>query len=388
MPAAERLKILCVDDEPNILAGLALHLERRYDIATATSGADGLKNLEDNPSIAIVISDMRMPEMDGATFLGHVRQLRPDSVRILLTGQTDMNSAIAAINEGQIFRFLTKPCPPDVLLDAVQAAAEQYRLITSERILLEQTLKGCIKTLMDVLALAHPLTFGRVSRIKQSAKALVSAMKLPPSWQLEVATMMSQIGCLNLPASTNEKLYYGRPLSADEQAMTERLPVIAEGLLANIPRLEDVRDIVLHQDRRFNGANGPPDGPRREKIPLGARILKVVIDYDQLEAAGLSPTIALDTMRSRIGWYDPEILAKFSELRGSREKKYEIRELPLSELLVGMVLADDWRASTGVLLAPRGYEVTRHLLERISNSSTDVQKQQVRVITEVLEPEI
>src|SRR5437868_1164007 len=148
MQTEGRPKILCVDDEPNILAGLALHLERRYEVATATSGAAGLEYLERDGSTAVVLSDMRMPEMDGAAFLSQVRQLRPDSVRLLLTGQTDIAAAIAAINQGQIFRFLSKPCPPDILMDAVKAAVEQHRLVTSERVLLEQTLRGSIKTLM------------------------------------------------------------------------------------------------------------------------------------------------------------------------------------------------------------------------------------------------
>src|SRR5438128_895627 len=157
METENRPRILCVDDEPAILAGLSLILGRRNDVVTALGGAAGLEEIEKNPAPWIVLSDMRMPGMDGATFLGQVRKRAPDTIRILLTGQSDIASCIAAVNHGQIFRFLSKPCPPDVLFATLESAVEQYRLITSERVLLEQTLRGSIKSLIDILSLANPL---------------------------------------------------------------------------------------------------------------------------------------------------------------------------------------------------------------------------------------
>jgi DNA-binding NtrC family response regulator len=160
---SEQLHVLCVDDEPKILEGVALHLRRHYRISMATSGTEGLAIVGGSDPPAVVVSDMRMPEMDGATFLGKVKEQAPDIVRLLLTGQADMTSAIAAVNQGQIFRFLTKPCNAQTLLAAIAAAAEQYRLLTAERELLEKTLRGSIKALTEVLSLANPLIFGRAN---------------------------------------------------------------------------------------------------------------------------------------------------------------------------------------------------------------------------------
>jgi DNA-binding NtrC family response regulator len=112
MSATERTKILCVDDEPRVLEGLALHLGRIFEMVTATSGREGLEVLAGQGPFTVVLSDMRMPGMDGAAFLSKVRQAAPDTTRMLLTGDTDLQAAIAAVNEGQIFRFLTKPCAP------------------------------------------------------------------------------------------------------------------------------------------------------------------------------------------------------------------------------------------------------------------------------------
>ncbi len=105
-------KVLCVDDEPRVLEALQRHLRERFEVLTATSGARAVDIIQQHKDLAVVVSDMRMPEMDGATLLRHARVLRPSAVRVLLTGQADMAAAIKAINEGQIFRFLTKPCAP------------------------------------------------------------------------------------------------------------------------------------------------------------------------------------------------------------------------------------------------------------------------------------
>ena len=107
----QRPKVLCVDDEPRVLEGLSLHLRRMYEVEVATSGNAGLAVLERDKTFAVVISDMRMPGMNGAVFLSRSREIAPDAVRMLLTGQTDMTSAVQAVNVGQIFKFLTKPCP-------------------------------------------------------------------------------------------------------------------------------------------------------------------------------------------------------------------------------------------------------------------------------------
>jgi DNA-binding NtrC family response regulator len=120
---------------------------RMSESTTATSGKAGLERLSSDGPFAVVVSDMRMPEMNGAAFLAQVRERAPDTVRVLLTGQADLDSAIAAVNEGQIFRFLTKPCAPEMLISSLRAAEEQHRLITAERVLLEQTLHGAVKAL-------------------------------------------------------------------------------------------------------------------------------------------------------------------------------------------------------------------------------------------------
>jgi response regulator RpfG family c-di-GMP phosphodiesterase len=386
--AAQRPRILCVDDEPQVLEGLALNLRRHYEVHLAGGGAEGLQRLEQDGPFAVVMSDMRMPGMTGAVFLAHVRLQSPDSVRLLLTGHADLDAAVTAINTGHIFRFLAKPCPTDQLLAAVEAAVDQYLLVNAERVLLEQTLRGSIKALTDILALQNPLAFGQATRAKTHVTALGRLLGLEELWPIEVAAMLCTIGTVTLAPETVEKLYEARPLTLAEQGMVKRLPAVTEQLLANIPRLEPVREILANLEIRFGGeAHGPATGgalaTRRwgAPVPLGARILQLVLDYDALESQGLACTTALDTLRGRRGAHDPELLASFATMLGSQARQSVVEELYLAHLLPGMVFVQDVRTVSGILLISRGYEVTTSLLERIDNVSRNSGvKEPVRVM--------
>jgi len=369
MKTDEPLRVLCVDDEQSVLDALSRCLRTRYSVQTASSAIAALKLLEHEKPFMAVISDLKMPDMDGVSFLAEVRATAPDTIRILLTGHADLEAAMAAVNEGHIFRFLTKPCPPRLLLMAVDAAAEQHRLIMAERVLLQQTLRGSIKALTDVLGLANPAAFGRASRARQGISKLAEHLGLHDQWQVEVAAMLSQIGCVTLPPDVTEKLYHGQALTQTELAMTDRLPEITEQLLANIPRLETVREILRYQNKRFDGTGPPDDGVRREAIPWGARALKAVLDLDSLQAQGMSTQAALDTMSQRRGWYDESILQALAEIHGSVSPQLIETELSLWSLQAGMIFAEDVTTPTGLLLVARGQEVTPSLLERIKNFS-------------------
>jgi CheY-like chemotaxis protein len=356
---------------------LSLHLGRRYQMFRAESGTQGLAVLHVERDIAVVISDMRMPLMDGAAFLSKARKLTPDSVRMLLTGQTDIESAIAAINEGQIFRFLAKPTPPNVLLAAVEAALEQHRLITSERVLLQQTLLGSMKTLSDVLALTSPVAFGRSMRVRQLVCAMAEHLGLEQSWRLEMAAMFSQLGSVSLPDATLERMCRGERLDEGEQAMVTRANQLTDQLLGNIPRLEGVRDLLV---AAFNPApsNGAATASARA-LQRGGDLIRLALEFDTLECEGNEPAVAINTIRGRGHRYDADLLTALQTLRGGEERREEVRELRIAELRPGMVFMEDVKLRNGVLLVARGYEVTASFLARVRNHEGNVH-QPVRVL--------
>src|ERR1700686_4919224 len=166
-------KILFVDDEPAALEGYRRLLHRSFDVDTAVGAAEGLEKIAESGPYAVVVSDMRMPEMDGAAFLAMVREVAPDTVRLAITGYADLETAGRAINEGSIFRFLTKPCEKSTLVAALTAAQEQHRLITAEKELLEKTLSGSIHVLTGMLSLVNPAAASRVPGIRLCVDHLV-----------------------------------------------------------------------------------------------------------------------------------------------------------------------------------------------------------------------
>ncbi len=382
MPRGNLPRILMVDDEPRILEAHQRNLRFYFNIVTATSGSMGLEALARDGPFAVAVSDLRMPEMDGVAFLRLVHEREPDTVRVLFTGHPDLESAIASVNDGAIFRFLTKPCPPEFLRQAIDLAVRQNQLITSERVLLEQTLHGSVKALTEVLAMVSPVAFGRAARVCQTVKELQQAFSVPVRWPAEVAAMLSQLGCVTLPPRALEKFYRGDVLEAGEQAMIDRLPSLVEGILANIPRIDQVREILRYQARHFDGTGAPHDGVSGEAIPWGARALRIALDLDVLESQDLPAAEVFSTLNGREGRYDPVMLHTLMQLRGgeSGAAQLVIKELPLEDLKRGMVLLDDIKTIKGLLLVPHGQEVTHSMIERLRNFSVEMGvRQPIRV---------
>lgn len=379
-----RPRVLCVDDEPNVLEGLARTLRSLFIVETAVGGGRGLDVLREQGPFTIVMSDLRMPRMTGVEFLAKAREMAPDSVRVLLTGQGDLEAAIGAVNEGSIFRFLTKPCPTGTLVKSLMACAEQHRLLTAERVLLEQTLRGSVKTLTDILALTNPAAFGRATRVQRSAIEMMDHFEMKEQWPVEVAAMLSQIGFVTLPATTQEKLYAGQELNESEREMLGRVPKIVDQLLSNIPRLEKVQDILRLYPKHFSG-DATTQG---ETLPWGAKALKIAVDYDILESRSVTNEEPFEVLRGRSGWYDPEILEGFAQLHGRGKRDLIIRELTLGEMSPGMFFGEDVKSAKGLLLIARGQEVTNSLLERIRNFSTELGiKEKIQMVERVRDVE-
>ncbi len=300
--------VLFVDDDANILSAYQRQLRKQYRIETRLGGEEGLDAIRTSKPFAVIIADMRMPGMDGVEFLRKAMRLSPDSVRMMLTGNADQQTAIDAVNEGHIFRFLTKPCAPEVLAKSLAAGIEQYRLITAEKQLLEETLTGCIAALTEALSTADPAAYGRAARLRRYARHITDVLVFPNSWQLEVASMLSQIGRMALPQTLVTRARNGHELTEEEEEQLERVPEIGRNLLLKIPRMERVAQIVFYQNKRFDGTGFPRHDLIGEEIPYGARVLKVLADLVELECEGATRTKAFELMRSREGWYDPQIL--------------------------------------------------------------------------------
>ena len=369
---SDKPRVLCVDDEENILSAIRRSLRKQFDIHTATSGRKGLEILAAEGPFHVVISDMKMPEMNGAEFLRHARRVSPDTVRILLTGFAELDTVVAAINKGHIFRFMTKPCSAGDLLAGIEAALAQHALQSAEKVLLEQTLKGSISALIEVLSLASPEGFGRAKRIATLATGLAGKLGLEQLWPLEMAAMLSQIGTVILPQDTAGRLYRGEKLTPQEQAMVARIPQVNQDVLGNIPRLEPVLEIMSCLQKNYDGSGTPQNKMAGEDIPVGSRILRVATRIEELQNIGYAPSRILDDMRVRPGVFDPAVMKIVDQVIDMTGSDSSVRGVTLLELRTGMVLTEEVRTVGGLLLVASGQEVSVSLLERIQNYNDTV----------------
>jgi response regulator RpfG family c-di-GMP phosphodiesterase len=364
-------RILCVDDEPCVLQGYQRALHKLFIIDSATRGDEALDIIARKGPYAVIVADMRMPGMNGIQLLVKVQEISPDTVRMMLTGNADQKTAQDAVNEGHIFRFMSKPCPPEVFAKTLEAGIAQYHLVVAERELLSQTLMGSIKVMTDVLGLVNPTAFGRSSRVLRVVRQLCREMKLPRAWFIEIAAMLSQIGCVAIPEKTLTKVLKGQKLSLDEEKAFLTHPQTARELLGHIPRLEEVVEIIVRQNDLYEDAQNFPQTPHSLDVALGGSILKIAMDWDTLISSGMGNELAMAKINVRKGWYHPDVVAALHNVM-KIDNVQIIQQVYLKDLFDGAVLADDVQSQTGTLLCSKGQEVTPSMRARLRNYGLNV----------------
>ncbi|HOE42741.1 MAG TPA: response regulator [Rhodoferax sp.] len=405
--------LLFVDDEPSILSSLQrLFRPKGYKILTAESGDAGLAIL-DSQAVDLVISDMRMPKMDGAQFLEKVRQKTPETMRLLLTGYADINATINAINKGEIYRHISKPWDDNDILLIVKKAlehkalrAENQRLLVltqqqndelkdlnsglekrvqertaeiehvnsflnlaNER--LKQNFMVSIKVFSGLIELREGAVAGHARRVADMARRIARQMALPTAAQQDVfvAALLHDIGKIGF---TDELL--AKPVSKlvnEELARYRKHALAGEAALMPLVEMQGVAKIIRAHHERFDGA-GFPDGAAGAAIPLGAGILAVANDYDGFQIGTLTERrYTADEARILIKQgsdkrYDPQVVAAFLEVFGlPREETGRYRELLASELVPGMVSGKDILSRDGTLLLAADYVLDAVIVRQI-----------------------
>ncbi len=306
-------KILFLDDEDNLLAAVRRAFRGRFDLHFAHSPDVALSLLEKEGPFAVVVSDMRMPGMDGIEFLKVVKERSPNSVRIMMTGNSDQQTATDAINDGQVFRFLNKPCSTESIEKVIIEALGHYRILTFERTLLEETLQGSVSLLSDILSLTAPELFFQASDIQPLVESI--ALKLAPEevLQVKLASLFSDIAVVVVPPELLIKAREGASLSADESHALYYSLDLSRSLLSRIPRLQRVAELIFYQYKNFDGS-GEPRNLDVKEVPVGSRIIRTCKDYMHLKKTGLSTVECFKTLTLRKGTYDPIILKCLAEI--------------------------------------------------------------------------
>lgn len=361
---AQKPRILMVDDDANILASYKRSLRKYFDVSVADSAKEGLRLCESSAPFSVIITDQNMPGVDGTEFLTRLDEVAKLPTRIMLTGESDLNRAVEAVNKGSIFRFLTKPCTPDELGKVIQQGINQYNLVQAEKELIEKTLMGSLKALAEILSLSNPTAFGCTIRVRKLVSRLSRAMDYPQVANVEIAALVYQLGCITIDEGIIRNVNKGKTLTDGELAEWKNHPALASRLLSRIPRLEAVSDMVLYQlhtPQEINQALKP-------EIAWGANILKSCIEFDRLtELQGLSPEQALEFL-SKEGRSEAKVIGGLRSLGlQSSQKGENIAISSLTELKSNMIIVKDIHAGSGALLISKGHHVTASLIARLEN---------------------
>jgi CheY-like chemotaxis protein len=356
-------RILFVDDEENILRGFERTLRSQFEMETAVGAQEGLAAVASRGPYAVVVSDLRMPGMNGVQFLSEVRKSSPDTVRLILSGNGDFESVVASVNEGSIFQFLTKPCPAEKLRNALNTALKQYDLITAERELLEETLNGSVGMMIEVLSVVNPLAFSRASRIRAYVRQMANQLRLPNLWEFDLAAMLSQIGCIAVPPEILEKVDAQMTLSKEELRTFTSHPSIGHSLISKIPRLEVIAEMVRYQLTPLRDLRDPKIS---DVVAVGAQMLMIAMFFDERVSRGGPPAAALKYMRERPETYQASTVSAI-EMAEVSTVELAKKAVSLRDLKAGMVVQDDIRAKNGLFLVGKSQVISEVLLARLRN---------------------
>lgn len=412
---AERpMTLLFVDDEPGILNSLRrLFRPLGYRILTAESGAAGLEVLAQEADVDLVVSDMRMPNMDGAQFLKEVRARRPEVVRLLLTGYADIASTIAAINQGEIYRYISKPWDDDEIVRTVKDSLERKRLerenarlvdltqrqnaelkelnagleqkVAARTAEVQQTLAfleqahkelkrgfmATVRVFSGLIELRGGKLAGHSKRVAEHARELGQRLRLDEAaaQDLLMAALLHDIGKIGLSDSLIERPF--NALSPDARGEVMRHPVRGEMVILGVPQLKNAALLIRHHHECWDGS-GYPDGLVGLAIPFGARILAVANDYDALQmgllvARALKPAEAAAYLVDNRGKrYDPQVVDAFTGvLAESIPEDISEAQLRPGAAQAGMVLTRDLMHKDGYMLLARGQALDPSMIAQL-----------------------
>ncbi len=364
-------KTLFVDDNANLLAGIMRQFRKQYDVVTAQGGKAGLEAIRHKGPFAVIVCDMKMPDMNGIQFFKHAQEIAPDSSRIMLTGNADLETAMHAVNEGNIFRFLMKPCEKATIAWALDSGIEYYTLRKAEKELLEKTLQGCVRALTDMLSLTNPLAFSQASRISNYVKRIVEHLNLKNKWVFELAASLSQIGCISVPRDTLERVFVGGDLSEDEREMYRKHPKVGK--------------IIGAQLSWSGNCDSPVALPERSVIEVGSEIMAVALEFDNMLCQGVSKNQIITDLRKGEKKISATLLDALKSLEIA-DTGIQTRMVRVNDLTDAMVIAEDLYSKPGTLIASHGQALNYTVRALLSNYALRKEiEEEIRVYTRLEE---
>ena len=358
-------KVLIVDRDETAVTLFKRALRGRFDITTATDSLAGLELLRHGQEFPVVIADYDAPYLQGPEFFAEATALDSEFVPILTARAERGSESLEAVNRHDLFRLLLKPCSGSDITKAVDDAVKQHALLTAGRRAVVEMSTRLVQVLSELLRHVRPAAFDKGARLQELTKLLSHQFPGQDGWQLEATAMLSQFGFLGVSDAAIDSLENGAVLSAGEQAEIDAQISIAAKLLSDV----DVLETVVEDLKCLAAATASQDGSpgRGGQAPEGARLVEVLIDYDELIESGYSDTEVLTKLYSGDKNYDESILSILGETLVSVGDGQTFRMLTLAELEEGMVVREGIRAKNGNLVTGKDTVLTASILLKIRN---------------------
>ena len=355
---SDKQKVLIVDDVPENIQVLMETLKEDYSIIAATSGQKAIALASTDPAPDIILLDIMMPEMDGYEVCARLKaQKKTAKIPIIfVTAMDDVEDEAKGFDIGAV-DYITKPVSPPIVSARVKTHLGLKNAQQKLQDLLNQTLSGSVRVMIDILSLARPAAFSRSSRIKHLVKEMAVIIGLKDIWKFELSALLSQIGCVTVPGEILNKVYSGSELTREEQDIYAGYAARSAELIAHIPNLESVAGIISgFQD--VSGGHDELDPADRDVILIGGQLLKTAIDYIQLIGPGTAPETAVHKMTARKDVYDPVLVETLVEVLGIDAPEPAEETLDVAQIQPGMILNQDVYTKDGMLLAVKDTELS------------------------------
>jgi len=363
--------IVVADPDKNVQTGFQRLFGGDMNVVCFSDSEPALAFLKKNHGAAVILSCFNLPGRGGTAFLRAAEGIVPQATRVMLTRENSAEAIKKAINEGHAFMYLEKPCQSAELVSAMETALAHHRQLAKERALLERTLAGSVKLLIDMLALFHPEAFRRTGAVRKQALKMARHLGMKKTWELEMAVMLSPLGEALLPKEILARYRAARSLTEQERDVLERAPAQTRELLKNIPQLEKVSEYLYLSARGFNGSGFPKDGPTGTEIPLIARMLKLLTDLWYASPEAGPDAAAFEALTINWRKYDPKLLELAKTVLMDdvpEERKKHIAQCYIRSLRPGDILVDDaLTENSHELVLARGHMLTPTTIRRLEH---------------------
>ena len=355
-------KILFVDDEQSVLKGIELNLGRKYDVIVANSANDALELIHKGNTFEVAVVDYVMPSMNGADLLKEIRRCDQSMVAILLTGATNYEYASEFVRQGGAFRLLSKPCPPDELIENIDAALLHYNEVVADDHTLGEIMNSVVRSFTSVLAAALPLYFGRSQRVMRMATEIAKKLRLRSIWRIDSACVFSHLGFATLPPDVQLRAYQNEGVKPHELELIGSFGDFTREMLSTIPKMHEVMKVVDLISEDYCDSND--DDKDSAKL---ASVIRLAKHYDYYASKGQNRPMIFESILKNKSIYYRDALNALSEIRPNANGGPQVISIETNDLKKGMRLQEDLLLENGTLFAPQGSIVNPPLLYVMNN---------------------